>query len=275
MHRSTNSIDVGPTAGPVGPRGSMFGRRRRRSRLGLVAGLLAVAVGVGIWAMRAPRTPAVADPGGDARAAAAPADDAGTADAPADAAPADAALPAVFARTERLALRLPADDVVLVGFHEASRKEAVGLTPVGVLMENANTTRIQPPPDTDGPEYVILSSRGRAPAPTSAVDLVMRDDTPVRSPVSGEVVDVREYFLYGKHRDHRVEIAPDGAPHLRVVLIHVRDVAVGAGDRVEAGTTILAGSANRFPFGSHIDRYTEPDRWPHVHVEVKSTRAPD
>ncbi|HEX9766520.1 MAG TPA: hypothetical protein VGA36_07130, partial [Nitriliruptorales bacterium] len=104
---------------------------------------------------------------------------------------------------------------------------------------------------------------------TTAVDLVIRDQDPVISPVSGTVIDVRPYALYGRHPDHRLEIAPDGFPQLRVVLIHVRDVHVTPGMRVVAGETELAGGPNRFPFASHIDRYFPQDRWPHVHIEVK------
>jgi hypothetical protein len=91
----------------------------------------------------------------------------------------------------------------------------------------------------------------------------------VHTPVSGTVTDVREYVLYGGHRDVRLEIAPDDAPDLRLVMIHIADVDVEAGDEVTAGETVVAGTARPFPFGSQIDRFTEPDRWPHVHIEVK------
>ncbi|MDQ3932873.1 MAG: M23 family metallopeptidase, partial [Actinomycetota bacterium] len=56
---------------------------------------------------------------------------------------------------------------------------------------------------------------------------------------------------------------------LRVVMIHLRDVRAFAGQRVEAGQTIIAGSANRFPFASQIDRYLGDVPGPHVHIEVK------
>lgn len=179
------------------------------------------------------------------------------------------------AEVDGLSLRLPAADVEVVGFHEASTAVAVGLEPVGRLRSNANTTRFSPPPsDPAGSDYLVLSSRGRPQAPTSAIDVVLRDDVDVLAPVTGTVTDVRTYWLYGEHRDHRVEIVPDAAPELRVVLVHVDGVRVAAGDRVEAATTVLATTANRFPFSSQIDRETEPDRWPHVHLEVQPADAP-
>lgn len=178
--------------------------------------------------------------------------------------------PPVFARFDDLPIHLPNEDVVLVGFHEASLDDALQMTPHGEIAMNENTTKFSAPAAApDGPRYVVLSSRGRVHPATSAVDVVLRDDVPVRSVVSGTVTDVRPYALYGRYEDTRIEIQPTGRPDLRVVLIHVSEVAVRVGDAVTAGETVLAGSANRFPFASHIDRYTEPDRWPHVHLEVK------
>ncbi len=179
-----------------------------------------------------------------------------------------------MARYEELTLLAPSDDPVLVGFHEAGTRDGLELEPVGPLIVNDNTTRITAPPDDpDGTPYRILHSRGRAAGPTSAVDVVMRDDDPVLAPVSGVVTDVRMYYLGGRHRDLRLELRPDDAPELRVILIHVDEVAVATGDRVEAGRTVLADTARRFPFVSQIDYVTDPERWPHVHIEVKEEGA--
>jgi hypothetical protein len=190
-------------------------------------------------------------------------------------APADAGTPA-FATHEDLALHLPTARPVLVGFHEASSKDALEMRPVGAMVDNENTTKFEPPDEVEGgSDYLVLSSRGRRQAATSAVDVMMRQDDPVRSPVHGTVSDVRRYHLYGSHKDYRLEITPEGHPQLRIVLIHMDDVDVKKGDDVVAGQTTLAGTARPFPFGSQIDRYTEPDRWPHVHLEVKHEDADD
>lgn len=256
------------TGASLSRRGTVFSARRRRRRVGpVLTAIGALAAGPAVISLVADNTVAADAAVQDSGVAGV-----GAASAPVEAAGAletSAATP-TFASVDGLKLHLLSPRSILVGFHEASKAEAQGMLPNGRLVENANTTRIDPPPDAaDGPEYVILSSRGRRPPPTSAADVLMRDDDPVLSPVSGTVVEVRPYALYGTYPDHRIEIQPDDAPHLRVVLIHVADVEVAAGDRVVAGETSLAGSANRFDFGSHIDRYTEPERWPHVHVEVK------
>lgn len=202
-------------------------------------------------------------------------DEAGTAGA-AQAGGADDDVPGTpaFATVDGLVLHLPGRPVVL-GYHEASSPEALELTPVGRALVNHNPTKFEPPAgDEDGPDYLVLSSRGRPYPATSAVDVVLVDDDVVLSPVTGTVTDVRAYDLYGQHPDHRVELTPDDAPDLRVVLIHLDDVTVAAGDRVVAGGTPLAGTARRFSFPSQIDRETDPERWPHVHLEVKRADGP-
>lgn len=264
-----------PSLRGAGP--AIGGRRRvRRGRRLLVLGVLAA---VGVAGLRAADTSAAATGGVDTAAATADREVARTARQPA-AGPGPAVAPATptLARVDGLEVRLPSPDVLLVGYHEASRAGALALHPVGHGVSNANTTRITLPTDEDGGvDYHVMSSRGRVLPPTSAVDIVMRDDDPVRAPVDGVVTEVRPYLLYGQHPDSRIEIRPDHAPHLRVVLIHVDDVAVAAGDRLTAGDTVLAASANRFPFASHVDRYLD-QRWPHVHLEVKDpslTEDPD
>ena len=176
----------------------------------------------------------------------------------------------MFATFGDLELYLPTESPVVVGFHEASTDGALAIAPLGQVESNDNTTKFEPPEEVEqGPGYRVMASRGRVHAATSAVDVVMRDDDPVRAPVSGTVTDVREYVLYGNHRDVRLEIMPDDAPELRLVMIHIAEVEAEIGDEVRAGQTVLAGTARPFPFGSQVDRFTEPDRWPHVHLEIK------
>jgi hypothetical protein len=156
----------------------------------------------------------------------------------------------VFALVEDLELRLPSHEVVVHGFHEASTRTSLAMTPVG-----------------DG--SLVLPSRGRPAPATSAVDLVLVDEVPVRSPVTGTVEVAERFHVYGKHPDRRIVLVPDDAPELRVVVLHVTGVSVAPGDRVEAGVSVLAESARRFPFRSQIDDETAPDAWPHVHYEVR------
>jgi hypothetical protein len=246
-------------------------RRRRAPRLlGIAAGVvlvpsLLVAGPLDRWGTTAPVPPPVSE---QASAAAGADEGAHVAD--------DQPATAAFAVVDAVTLHLPAPTVVLVGFHEASSPESLAFDPRGVLQDHQNTTKFDTPEDDPaGPDYVVLSSRGRPFPATSAIDVLMRADEPVRAPTSGTVTEVRGYHLYGTHPDQRIELAPDDAPEQRIVMIHLEDVQVGVGDRVAAGETTLARSARTFPFGSHIDRYTEPDRHPHVHYEIKRATGGD
>lgn len=175
----------------------------------------------------------------------------------------------LFAGVDQVRLALPAPEVTRIGYHEASFPNALAITPLGTNVDNQNTTKFTAGDPGVGPDYLVLSSRGRPNPATSAVDVVMPEGTPVASVVTGQVSAVEPYLLYGRHADTKIEIIPDGRPDLRVVLIHVAEVGVRPGDRVEAGRTILAGTPNVFPFSSHIDRYAEGTPEPHVHIEVK------
>ncbi len=185
------------------------------------------------------------------------------------------AVPPLMAHVGQLQLLLPSLEVVLVGFHEASFQDAVGLGPIGTLIDNQNTTKFVDDQVGRGEtDFHILASRGRYQGATTAVDVVLAPGINVLSPVTGTVTDVRKYQLYGRYEDTRIEIQPDDAPELRIVLIHVRGVDIRTGDRVVGGETILAEEANVFPFSSQVDRYTEPDRYGHVHIEVKPPGQP-
>lgn len=179
-----------------------------------------------------------------------------------------------LASFEELTLHTPTTEPVLVGFHEAGTRDGLALEPIGPLISNDNATRITAPPDDPaGTPYRIMHSRGRSAGPTTAVDVVMHDDEPVLAPVDGTVTDVRTYHLGGRYEDLRVEIRPDDAPDLRVVMIHLDDLQVQVGDPVRTGSTVVAGTARRFPFVSQIDYITDPERWPHVHLELKHETA--
>jgi hypothetical protein len=166
-----------------------------------------------------------------------------------------------------LHLYLPGPDVVGVGFHEAATKDALALNPVGRCARDDNRRRLQCPPRTDGPRYVIMPTRHRAQGPTTAVDVAIPVGGSVRSPVTGTVVGVKPYWLYEVSRDIRLVIRPEENPDLLVVVIHVTDLRVRPGDHVVAGVTPVA-SPRVIPFKSDVNDYVGRGI-PHVHIEVK------
>jgi hypothetical protein len=172
-----------------------------------------------------------------------------------------------FATVNGLTLRLPAERPKIVAYHEAALPAALALKPLGRCGRNVNRYKFDCPTTTPGPRYVIMSSRGRVHPATSAVDVAMSKDSNVVSPVTGRVFKVRPYSLYGKHRDYRISLVPDGRPDLAVVMIHMRRPAVRAGDHVVGGTTVI-GAPRSLPFHSQVNSYVG---WgvSHIHLEVK------
>ncbi len=155
-----------------------------------------------------------------------------------------------FAKVDGLRLHLPAHRVQGIGFHEAPR---------GGERRLAMTNLDQ--------RAFTMPSRGRGTHPTSAVDISMRAGVEVLAPVSGVVEDVTRYALYGKYADAHLTIRPDGHRNRAVRVLHVRGVRVQPGQRVEGGLTVIADTANQFPFESQIDGHV--GRHPHVDISVR------
>ncbi|MFA9445154.1 hypothetical protein [Egicoccus sp. AB-alg6-2] len=175
----------------------------------------------------------------------------------------------VFAVVEGLDLRLPADEVVALGFHEAAASAALPLSPVGTWEQTEDPNGFDPADiaSTDGPEFLVLPSRQRAQHPTSAADVVLEETERVVAPVDGVVVAVADYHLYGKVTDTLVHIRPTDRPDLRVAVLHLDGASVAEGDQVLAGETVIAPAARLLDFPSQIDRFVGA-ALPHVHVEV-------
>lgn len=122
---------------------------------------------------------------------------------------------------------------------------------------------------------VVMESRERNTGLQSAADIVVHPDTELRAPVSGTVVRAGTYTLYCDEMDDFLVIEPDGRPGIEVKLLHIDGVQVGAGDRVEAGATVVAPKPTKLPFASQVDELSGPEDWPHVHLEVVDTSIPD
>ena len=78
----------------------------------------------------------------------------------------------------------------------------------------------------------------------TSIDLGALPGASVYSPVTGTVVLVANYMLYDEMPDIEIHIQPEGRPDLDCVVIHITDATVKAGDRVEAGKTVIAKSRN-------------------------------
>ncbi len=174
-----------------------------------------------------------------------------------------------------LKLSLPGKtgDVIGVGFHEAERREAIAIKPaVNYFNRDTTSTVREAALATGSPVLFVMSSRGRGSAPTSAMDIAMMPGSAVYSPVDGIVTVVKTYNLYGKLMDYHVEIQPDGYPDLRVAIIHIENVQVSVGQRVERRADMIGWMRPLPDIVSQINKYL-PERYDHVHIQVNPASA--
>ena len=147
-------------------------------------------------------------------------------------------------------LRSPIAPADLTGvlFHQASLKYGLVMTTElpDADMERIAATR-SPRVNRDQLEGEWLDAEAmhlwRAADTTAmdtSIDVGAMPGTIVRSPVTGTVVLLKDYKLYGEVDDIEIHIQPDGHPDLDVVLIHTTDPLVKAGDRVQAGVTEIS-----------------------------------
>lgn len=175
-----------------------------------------------------------------------------------------------------LAMRLPArlSQVTAIGYHQAYNPRAYSLIPRGgYLQGEAIKEQVAQVVSRGKKPAFVMYARGRQSQATSSVDVVMPVGPPVLSPVSGTVRAAVPYKLYGRIDDVRLEIVPDGHPELVVAIVHISDIKVAEGQRVEAGRTPIA-ILRPLGIKSQIDEYTGL-REDHLHIQVNpSTPVP-
>lgn len=162
----------------------------------------------------------------------------------------------LFAAYRDVALRLPvaADALTEIAFHQASYTYATHLTTklptasTDAASKKRGTGRAVATSTVDAQGWlagsVLRLWRDRPGKPDSAADVGAPAGTPVLAPVTGKVLLVRAYKLYGKYPDFQVHIRPEGHDDLDLVLIHVTDTSVKAGDEVVGGVTRVGAIRN-------------------------------
>jgi murein DD-endopeptidase MepM/ murein hydrolase activator NlpD len=255
------------------------GRRIARALLALVLPLVLVACGADDVTLERSggAAPLTADPAVEAPAEALP--DPSTSAVPTTLAPPTSAAPPAtsappttvpiprvvvdtafvpFATIDQVVLVHPSAQVELVGFHEANHDGARQMEPTA-----------------EAARAIELESRQRGTGSRSAADIVVPPDAEIRSPVTGTVKRAGGYILYCEHDDDFAVIEPDARPGWEVKVLHIDGVQVQAGQRVEAGVTVLAPRSTPLPFASQVDDHTASPAWPHVHVEVVDISIPN
>jgi len=176
-----------------------------------------------------------------------------------------------FARMagSKLDIHVPAGPkyFVAVGFHQADNKKAVRFVPLMTCHKIDKVSVIKPLLKKGKIKLFQQPLRGRGDSNLTAADCAVKPKTTVVAPVTGVVTNVRHYKLYGYIDDLRLEIKPDGWAHLRVVMIHITNVKVKAGQRVVGGVTPVA-VVRHLPFVSTINRFVPVSPIDHVHIQV-------
>lgn len=191
-----------------------------------------------------------------------------------------------FASYKGLKLRLPVKLATLteIGFHQASYGYALSmktqlknadLSDAGDHKGTGRNKSLQPSdPDAWLIGRVLRMWRPRPGRPDTAADVGSAVGSDVFAPVTGTVIKVKLYKLYGRWDDYEIHISPDGYPNLDLVMIHVKDVSCAPGDRVDAGLTRIAAVRKLSDkFYDQLASYTK-NGGNHVHVQVNDATDP-
>ncbi|GAB4289026.1 MAG: hypothetical protein Kow0067_14820 [Coriobacteriia bacterium] len=194
----------------------------------------------------------------------------------------------------QIALRLPVDpaDLTAIAFHQASGDRAVHLVSFVADADMTRAAELKAVPSAEETDGAVAQAAGfdaadvlqgcalrlwrsnRTGMPDTAADIGAAPGSIVYSPVSGTVVLVRPYQLYGQHDDFEIHIQPDGHEELDLVIIHIDEVTVAEGDRVNAGATPVAvvrkmSDKIDLQLGGYV-----PDGGDHVHFQLNSLETP-
>jgi hypothetical protein len=97
----------------------------------------------------------------------------------------------------------------------------------------------------------------------------------VLAPLTGTVVKVKRYKLYGQHDDYELHIQPAGHPDIDCVIIHIDKLTVKPGDPVTAGVTPIGVVRKLSDRVDHqLGDYTR-DGGDHIHVQLNNAKHPE
>lgn len=168
-------------------------------------------------------------------------------------------------------LHFPASpaEMVAVGYHQAWNTRATDMLPQAPVHPRdtyaSTKAALKAVPAL---KMFLMMSRGRGASEYSAADCAVRPGATVLSPVDGVVTLVKTYHLVGYGTDYRVEIEADGASPVRLVMIHLRDVRVKPGMRVDGGVSPIA-TVRHLPIDSQVNRYV-PVVADHTHIQINN-----
>ncbi|MCL2826222.1 MAG: M23 family metallopeptidase [Eggerthellaceae bacterium] len=175
-----------------------------------------------------------------------------------------------------------------IEFHQASYDDALPLTPLLTIVdadtveENHGTKHIpwQDQPYGDAPLVgeAVSTERLDSDGPDMAcADVGAKAGTYVYAPITGTVVNIKTYSLYGLLDDYELHIQSPDHPELDVVVLHITDLMVKVGDQVYGGCTRIAHVRDIGELvDSNLMNFTmPPDPGNHCHVQVNNAAYPN
>lgn len=111
----------------------------------------------------------------------------------------------------------------------------------------------------------------------TSLDVGAKAGSTVYAPVTGTVVLVKDYDLYGYVPDIEVHIQPEGHPELDLVMIHQSDTKVKKGDKVAGGVTPVSSVRDiaKDLTDIQLSFFTaEDDPGNHSHIQVNNADSP-
>ena len=191
-----------------------------------------------------------------------------------------------FASYRSLRLRLPVKvtDLTEVGFHQASYPYALHMATTLTEADNSDTkaahgTGRDASKQATGVDAVLQGKfirmwRSRPGRPDTAADVGALPGSDVYAPVSGTIVKIKAYKLYGKYDDYEIHIQPTGWSDIDLVMIHVTDLSAMVGEEVVGGETRLAAIRKLSDRVVHqLGEYTG-DGGDHTHIQLNNAKDP-
>lgn len=179
-------------------------------------------------------------------------------------------------------------DLTEIEFHQASYDTALPMAPLVAIVDadevaekhGTNHIPFEEQPFGDKPLIAEAVSTWRLYSDgdeMTSVDVGAKAGTVVYAPVTGVVVKVKVYSLYGILDDYEVHIQSPDHPELDIVVLHIDMLTVKVGDKVYGGSTRIAVVRD---LGEEIDsnlmNFTmPPDPGNHCHVQVNDATRED
>ena len=183
------------------------------------------------------------------------------------------AVPFTVVNGTNLTLALPASkkEILAIGYHQAYNPRALSLVSKMALLTPATTSSVSRAASAGRLSVFVMESRGRGSRLDSSVDVALKTGSAIMSPVTGRVLAVAPYLLYGRINDFRIDIAADGYPGFKIAVTHVDKPTVAVGQTMVAGATPL-GIVRSLGINSQIDQYLGKVV-DHVHIQANPIEA--